>query len=1109
LLRLLAAACAVLAAAGGAPSSHSLADAQEASPRSPTGEVRALAGGVVIREHINTDETRAFELRLSAKQFARVVVGQQGADIRLRVYAPGGALYAEMDSPNGRYGLEEVSVVAPVEGIYKVEVYLDKTLSSGDYEISVEGSRESSAEDELRVTAEHLFHDAQELRLDAAKDQSVEKFGLAIKKYEEARDIWHGLGDRREEGYAISGIGRSYKAQGQLTLALDHLGQALERLSDAGDTSGQAYVLNEMGAAHRDLGDQRRALESYARALELRIGLHDLWGQAQLYNNIGLAYSNIGSQREAIQNFEKALPLWRGLGMRQSEMNTLINAANANAEMGEMDAALAQYEEVLAFCEIEAAKQDSPLKSDAVRLKPFALNGLGLVYDTWADMEKARDNYDQALELFKEGRNAKGEADVLDNLGMSYAFVGDVPQALNKFRDALDIRKRLNQPKGWAMTLSNIGYAYTLLGDNEEALKQLAAALPFSEQSHDRRFEAYTLVRIGMAYVSLNEPRKALEKYENALAIQQGAELEDLRGQAITLDKIGEVLALSGEAAKALEKYGRALGLWDEVSDRQGRALTLYGIARVERQRVNLREAAARVEEAMAIVELLRTKMTSRQLRMTYFAAKQDYYALDVDVRMLLYERTRSEADMEAALSASERGRGRNLLDSLGGALADVRLKAAPQLAELKQPRPLDARGARQLLDPDTLLLEYALGDERSYLWVLTRDRIDAYTLPGRAEIEKTAWQLRESLAAYEGARRGEESLQYMRRRNEATAQLRGQASDLGQMLLGQVASRLGDKRLIVVADGALQYIPFEMLLVTDATQRGQVQSSASAYSPLILKNEVLYEPSASVLALLRSTPRRMGLKTVAVLADPVFDASDERVRVAVGGSSASAKPQPWLKDLSRSLRDVGDASAGTNGFKLERLRYSAEEADIIVAAATRGTAMKATGFTASRATATSQTLKQYNIVHFATHGILNDEHPEFSGLILSMVNEKGEPEDGYLRLRDIYNLELPVDLVVLSACRTGVGKQVRGEGLMSLTRGFMHAGTSKVVASLWKVDDEATAALMKRFYHNLLEKKMPPAAALRQAKLEMMDAREQWRAPYYWAGFVIQGDWK
>ena len=186
----------------------------------------------------------------------------------------------------------------------------------------------------------------------------------------------------------------------------------------------------------------------------------------------------------------------------------------------------------------------------------------------------------------------------------------------------------------------------------------------------------------------------------------------------------------------------------------------------------------------------------------------------------------------------------------------------------------------------------------------------------------------------------------------------------------------------------------------------------------------------------------------------------------------------------------------------------SRREADLIAALASRGRPLKALDFEASRATATSPELGQYRILHFATHSLLNNQQPELSGIVLSLVDKQGRPQDGFLRLYEIYNLKLEADLVVLSACQTALGKEIKGEGLVGLTRGFMYAGTPRVVASLWKVSDEATAELMKRFYQKMLKDGLRPAAALRAAQVSMLKEKP-WTPAYYWAGFVLQGEWR
>jgi len=241
---------------------------------------------------------------------------------------------------------------------------------------------------------------------------------------------------------------------------------------------------------------------------------------------------------------------------------------------------------------------------------------------------------------------------------------------------------------------------------------------------------------------------------------------------------------------------------------------------------------------------------------------------------------------------------------------------------------------------------------------------------------------------------------------------------------------------------------------------------------------------------------RKPAAKTVAVLADPVFSADDARVKT---GSKAQTREEAPL-DLTRAINDVRG--------EMRRLLLTRDEAEAILSVTPRTGALEALDFRANRVTATSDELSRYRIVHFATHGLLNSEHPELSGVVLSLVDERGQPQDGFLRLHEIFNLRLPAELVVLSACQTGLGKEVKGEGLVGLTRGFMYAGAARVVASLWQVDDVATAELMKRFYRRMLKDGMRPAAALRAAQVEMWK-RPQWQSPFYWGGFVLQGEWK
>jgi CHAT domain-containing protein len=398
----------------------------------------------------------------------------------------------------------------------------------------------------------------------------------------------------------------------------------------------------------------------------------------------------------------------------------------------------------------------------------------------------------------------------------------------------------------------------------------------------------------------------------------------------------------------------------------------------------------------------------------------------------------------------------------------------------------------QKVLDADTLLLEYSLGEEKSFLWAVTPRSIKTYELPNRAAIEPLARQVYEQLTA-RNANVPKETIEQRRRRLElADAEYAKAAANLSQLLLGPVAAELKNKRLLVVSDGVLQFIPFA----------GLPDPTATESRPLVAEHEVVNVPSASVVASLRqeTANRKPAPRALAVFADPVFSNDDPRVSVARLAHSKPAEKDSGA-DVLRSTTESGLTS-------LRRLRFSRQEADEIARLASSDAKLEAVDFEASRKLATSAELGQYRLVHFATHGLINNQHPELSGIVLSLVDERGQPQNGFLRLYDLYNLKLSADLVVLSACQTALGKEIKGEGFVGLTRGFMYAGAPRVVASLWQIDDRASAEFMKRFYERMLVQKLRPAAALRAAQISMQKDK-RWNSPHYWAAFTLQGEWR
>lgn len=638
-----------------------------------------------------------------------------------------------------------------------------------------------------------------------------------------------------------------------------------------------------------------------------------------------------------------------------------------------------------------------------------------------------------------------------------------------------------------------------------------------------------------------------------------------------------------GDYQKALDFLNQSLALYRSNWERAREAKALHGLAQVNYSLGNFDEARKQIEQALEIEEALRTNVISQQLRETIFTSAQGSFALYIDLLMRLHKKNPAAGLEEAALQTSERARARSLLELLSESHANIRqgvsknllelerslqqqinAKAAartrllsdkrtqaqaaffdkeiaeltaryrevevqirqssPRYAALTQPQPLTATEIQQQLDENTVLLEFALGEKQSWLWTVTRSSINSYQLPPSSAIEPSARRVYELLTARQ-TRKGETDAQYQTRIAEADQEFQAESAMLSQLLFGQIAAKLQQdwkgKRLAVVATGALEYVPFAALPTPNP--QSAVRNPQSS-QPLIAQHEIVNLPSASVLAVNRreTAGRKPNEKNIAVIADPVFEATDPRVLSALkksaannvvagvrsgGESQTTSEPQASSAANSDLLRSMRSFSL-SNERRFSRLPFSREEADAIASLSPKNSLMEATDFQANLTNATSGELARYRIVHFATHGLLNSEHPELSGLVLSLVDESGKPQDGFLRMHEIYNLHLPADLIVLSACQTALGKEIKGEGLVGLTRGFMYAGAQRVVASLWQVDDLATAELMKRFYRGMVKEGLRPVQALRLAQLEMLK-QKRWSSPYFWAAFTLQGEWR
>lgn len=980
----------------------------------------------------------------------------------------------------------------------------------------------------------------------------------ALESFGQALTIYRALGDRAGEATALASLGFVYLNLGDMPKALESLTKALPLLSSAGAHDLEAASLLALGYVFLATGEMEKASEAFTQTLPAARAAGNRQGEAIALAVLGYFRNNARKPREALELLSQAHTLFRAINDPGGQALVLIGLGLAYAQLADKEKALDSFTQALPYARAAGDRINESM----------ALTGISIVNIMSGETQKALDNLTQAVALARAARDKQSEANALIFLGFAYGRLGDTQKAVDTLTQALLLLHAVGDRDGETVAHIFIGFSYLRSGERQKAHASFARALPLAGEIGDRGLEIHALNGLGLA--NLSGARESLNYLTQALP--SASDAGNRANQADTLNGLGLIHLLSGSTEQALDSFKRSLHLYRQFGDRQGEATALLNLAFVEMVEDELSDARAHTEAAIAILESLRTNIVNQELRSTYFSTAQDYYDFYIDLLMRLHEENPSAGHDAEALQASERARARALLETLAEANADIRQGVDPKLVErersiqrrlnakaqdqmkllngshtdeeaaavakevealtsefqqaeteirqtspryaaLTQPQPLLLKEIQaQVLDPDTILLEYKLGKERSHLWAVTTTTITSYELPRRVEIETAARQfyglireqpLEEASTVPAGSGIGAEA------RRQPGAEIAQAAAQLSRMLLAPAAPLLGKKRLLIVGDGALQYIPFAALPVPT------IGGAIAAPTPLIVEHEIVNLPSASTIAVLRREMggRALATKMLAVVADPVFDKKDERLKKYAGQTETRHAGPAASKDESKSLDLAVTASAkqsgvADDGLEIPRLPGTRREAKVIVKLVPPSQYKEALDFAASRATVTGSDVGQYRYVHFATHGFLNSQTPELSGLVLSLYDEQGQQQDGFLRAHEIFNLKLAADLVVLSACQTGLGKDIRGEGLISLTRGFMYAGAPRVVVSLWNVDDEATAELMARFYRGVLIEKLRPARALQTAQLSLLQ-ENRWAQPYYWAAFSLQGEWR
>lgn len=1018
------------------------------------GVAQELVLNAPIARQLQASESHRYKVSMAAGTYARVWIATEDLNISSKLLAEnnsadiGIAFY-----PNG-HGAHFVSLIAETSGEYQLEIGLidDK---SGRYEVKLVELRPATEEDKIRSAAEKSETEGTKL----APAKTFVETRQAISKYEEALAHWRKLKDRKSELRVLAYLGPTSRQTGERQAALEYMSQAILIAGELGSSYQEATMKLGLGNLYSGRGEYQKALELFHQARQIFKNSSKKYGETLAVAAIGTQLLELGEINNAIPYLEESLPAYSSFGDAFGESRILNTLGKAYTLLGNQQKSIEFYNRAIA-----AAR-----KSESAMGEAISLGNLGNVYFQSGDKQKALDFFERTLKLCRTSTDVSCEASTLKKIGDTAYFLGDQQKALDSLKQAQQIYRSIWERDSEVQVLYSLARVNYSLGNFDEAKKQIEEALEFQE-SLRTKFSSQQLREA--FFVSV----------QNSFALYLDV-----------LMQLHRKNPAAGYDALALQASERA------------RARSLLDL---------LAESHANIRHGVP-QELLKLE---RSL--------QEQINAKAEVRTRLLNEKRQAAQIEFFEKELNQ-----LTTRLQEAKAQIR-QSSPNYAALTQPQPLTAKEIQQQLDSNTVLLEFALGEKQSWLWTVTDSQIAGFQLPGRDQIQLSSRQIYESLTARQ-PKPGESTTAYQNRIAETDAKLPDQTAVLSQLLLGQIARQLQQdwkgKRLVVVAPEALEYIPFAVLPMPNGQQQDKSTLAASSQpQPLITQYEIVNLPSASALAALRreTNGRKPAEKQVAVLADPVFTPTDSRLLNAakkptsqdvianVRSASemaadvpapAGQTPETVNPSLMRSIEDVFSDKV-REGFA--RLPFSREEAESIASFAAKDSLMKAVDFQANRAMATNGELSRYQIVHFATHGLLNSQHPELSGLVLSLVDENGKSQDGFLRMQEIYNLNLPAELVVLSACQTGLGKEIKGEGLVGLTRGFMYAGAQRVIASLWKVDDLATAQLMKSFYRGMLKDGLKPAAALRAAQLEMLK-QKNWSSPFFWAAFTIQGEWK
>jgi CHAT domain-containing protein/Tfp pilus assembly protein PilF len=1063
----------------------------DAPAASPTVEALSLTPGASQEREIRGGETQSFNLPLDAGTFLFLEISPRNVSLSFRLLSHNGETLSEAEG----IGPDLLAAITDREGIYRLEAIAPKEQRGAKrFTVKILNLRTAEPEDRARVRGAQTLAAAR--RLTTVSDEELRRRAETL--LAESVAAWQAAGDARGGVEALLERGSLQEERGDAEGALVWYEKARNLALESGFVEGEARALSAMGFCNSRLARHDVVIDLYKQSLQIWRQIGGPYEQASALQRLGRAYERKKDFAEALRTFSEALSFAEKSGDLAQQGRALSSIGASHYSLGRPGEAREIWENAL----------DLSRRGDDPETEFLLENNLAVLYHNQGQFQRAVELYTRLADY----ASLQEPGLLRSNLGQLYLEMGNPEKALKNYDLARAAYHALGDIANEADALVGIGRAHQRMGDPRTALAEFEKARQMLPQVPWSVFHS-----MGLAQIELGRSRDALSTLEKALGIAQ--ETQDLSRQTATLLALGSAYSKLRQPDASAEMLEKAIATGSEIGYQSAIAEALLQRALLRRDQGRFEEGLADTKRALEIIESARRNIPGDQLRIGFFAIKRNYYDLQTELLMQL-DQSHPGMYKAQALETSERARGRALLDLLAEGRIDLSQGLGPDLrrreddlfdrisraqgelrsgkakperiqevraelkmlddereqldqeirsrnrryAEVRYPSPLTLDGIQnRILDENTALLEYALGEKRSILFVITRQAINTYDLPAAEEILQRVRPWRTSLER--------ESLLTRRGYLELAFQL---YRDLLEPAVGALA---GKTNLLIVPDGALYYIPFEALLTEPAGDR-----PFRDLPSLLRRYSISYSPSASVLAGLRE-PRQEPVpadrKQVAIFAPFAKPGSGTATRGPAGSSLVPDASRWSFEPLPASQREVSGIAGLYPGAALSFVGDEATEGAI----------------THNLAVANARRL------HFATHAQIDERYPEHSALVLA----EGAGDDGLLQVYEIFNLKLSADLAVLSACQTALGKEVTGEGLVGLSRAFFYAGVPSLVVSLWNVVDGPTPDLMLDFYMNL-DRLKNKAKALQVAKLSMVD-RGVYSHPSFWAPFILLGE--